>query len=614
MTPCAWNTKHTSRSALSRQLISHKSLMNLAVAAVRPQPPPPLPFTPLGGRICVQVCRSAEWALGTLWAAVKPQGAAFRRERPDPLALLVESNTTTNHASTSMHADDAEPARTAALVPLGKDSAVRALVEATYAAAAAMEASRGVVVDGMEQPARALVRAAAAATRALEGLRMVVRLPKGLNWGGLFWRLLRAGDSDQCPAAAAAAPLQAMQVACVRWAVAHMGCCPALAGALDALLSLPRFAPLPLPLRATLLRSLSTVLPELGAEHAAEALHVLPVAVASDSKLASGASPRTALWEALGELAQRAQQTGQLSPGVTMDGLEAAASVLLDGLCVDADTCAQLARRLAAAQHDSSVPSPSGQRATEETEGVDSAVVEWEHALHAMAAMGKAAAARLSTVHTTTDATAGDPQGGGRRAAVCCVARCGLVSMRHLRTEDAVSVREWCLGIDIVPSTTAHTARTAALLTPLAAAVAATSPPHAERVQWLLDTAAAAATCPRPSHALALLSLLAAAWGPHVQCLVGGAQDGTLTVPLNALSGVLPALLQRQRWREAAPSVAAVAAAWLRAHAVTSAEPATYAAAAACVLALRRESRAAGDDTTTLIDGALERVSVVERE
>ena len=550
-----------------------------------------------------------------MWAAVKPQGAAFRRERPDPLALLAESNTAANDASTSMHADDAAPARAAALVPLGEDSAVRALVEATYAAAAAMEASRGIVDDGAEQPVRALVQAAAAATRALEGLRMVVRLPKGLNWGGLFWRLFRAGDSDQPPAAAAAAaPLQAMQVACVRWAVAHMGSCPALTGALDALLSLPRFAPLPLPLRATLLRSLSTVLPELGAEHAAEALHVLPVAVASDPTLANGASPRTALWEALGELAQRAQEAGQLSPGVNMDGLEAAASVLLDGLCVDADTCAQLVRRLAAAQHDSPVPSPSGQRATEAAEEAESAAVEWEHALHAMAAMGTAAAARLSTVHTSTDATAGDPQGGGRRAAVCCVARCGLVSMRHLSTEAAVSVREWCLGIVAVPSTAAHTAYTAALLTPLAAAVAAASPPHAERVQWLLDTAAAAATCPRPSHALALLSLLAAAWGPAVQCPVGGAQDGTLTVPLNALSGALPALLQRQRWRDAAPAVAAVAASWLRAHAVTSAEPATYAAAAACVLALRREGRAAGEDTTALLDGAFERLSGVERE
>jgi hypothetical protein len=560
------------------------------------------------------VCRSAEWALGTLWAAIKPQGAAFRRERPDPLALLAESNTAASDASTSMHADDAQPAHTAALVPLGEDSAVRALVEATYAAAAAMEASRGVVVDGMEQPARALVQAAAAATRALEGLRMVVRLPKGVNWGGLFWRLLRAGDSDQPAAAAAAGPLQAMQVTCVRWAMAHMGSCPALASALDALLSLPRFAPLPLPLRATLLRSLSTVLPELSAEHAAEALHVLPVAVASDSTLATGASPRTALWQALGELAQRAQQAGQLSPGVTMDGLEAAACVLLDGLCVDADTCAQLARRLTAAQHGSPVSLPSGPQATEAAQVADSAAVEWEHALHSMAAMGTAIAARLSAVHTATDATAGDPQAASRRAAVCCVARCGLVSMRHLPTEAAVSVREWCLGIVAVPSIAAHTAYTAALLPPLAAAVAAASPPHAERVQWLLDTAAATTTCPRPSHALTLISLLAAAWGPAVQCPVGGIQDGTLTVPLNALSGALPALLQRQRWRDVTPAVASVATAWLRAHAVTSAEPATYAAAVACVLALRRESKVAAEDTTALLDGALDRVSGLQRE
>ena len=37
-----------------------------------------------------RVCRAAEWALAALWVAVKPQGAAFRRQRPDPLALLVE--------------------------------------------------------------------------------------------------------------------------------------------------------------------------------------------------------------------------------------------------------------------------------------------------------------------------------------------------------------------------------------------------------------------------------------------------------------------------------------------------------------------------------------------
>jgi hypothetical protein len=255
--------------------------------------------------------------------------------------------------------------------------------------------------------------------------------------------------------------------------------------------------------RAELLRCLPTLLPELGAEHAADALQSLPVAVASDDTLRAGAPARVALWRALAQLA------GQPCPGVTLHGVEAAVAVLMDGLRVDAGTCATLSRRLAAARDttttapDADTDSPSGREAAE------AAAEEWELALDAMAALGSVAATRLSAVE--------EPQqqrGDGHRAAVCCVARCGLVATRHLPTEAAVVVREWCLGIS---SSSFSSAAAAVLLAPLAAAVVAAAPPHATRVQWVLDTANAAAASGWPAHALALLSLLAAAWGPETQ-------------------------------------------------------------------------------------------------